>query len=339
MNNRLTATILGFLLVAGCGTIASPAGPSPSPTAGVLLRIPWQKPPGAAASGFGSLWIANRGEGTVSRLDARTGHVLATIQVGNPAALAPDCQLGTDDAAVGDFIVRRCDLPSGLAAGAGAVWVGRSDTLSVVRIDPGTNLVTASIPVGAHAFGIGVSVSAVWVTAFEDDRVIRIDPGTNRVSLDLHVPHGPSGIAVEGQDAWVTDYRGWSVTAIDGAMGRVRWTVPAGINPLPIAIAGGTLWVRNEGDASVWRIDARTGRVLATIPVDPFVGSDGLDNLAVTTAGVWAGGLRLQRIDPTANRVAQSLPFMGWPVSAEDGTLWTLGLASTIDRVNPADHR
>lgn len=53
--------------------------------------------PVALAVGAGAVWVANSGDGTVSRIDPRTNHVIATIPVGH--------------------------RPQGIAIAAGAVWV------------------------------------------------------------------------------------------------------------------------------------------------------------------------------------------------------------------------
>jgi YVTN family beta-propeller protein len=53
--------------------------------------------PSAVAVGEGAVWVANAGDGTVSRIEPRTGEVTRTIKVGG--------------------------RPEGLAVGAGAVWV------------------------------------------------------------------------------------------------------------------------------------------------------------------------------------------------------------------------
>ena len=55
-------------------------------------------PVGAApigvASGHGSIWVANSGDGTVSRIDAISGKVTQTIPVGG----SPNSLVVTDDA-------------------------------------------------------------------------------------------------------------------------------------------------------------------------------------------------------------------------------------------------
>ena len=70
--------------------------------------------PRGVAVGGGSVWVANEPDGTVSRLDPRSGRV-RKIPVG--------------------------DAPSGVAYGAGAVWVANSLSGTVSRIDSQTGSV------------------------------------------------------------------------------------------------------------------------------------------------------------------------------------------------------
>jgi YVTN family beta-propeller protein len=95
--------------------------------------------PGPIAVGEGAVWTLNRGDGSVTRIDAKTNTVVATIAVGEGVAS------GT------------------IAAGEGAVWLSAPGT-PLVRIDPRTNRVT-------HRFsGVGGGVvlaghGSLWVSA------------------------------------------------------------------------------------------------------------------------------------------------------------------------------
>jgi YVTN family beta-propeller protein len=70
-------------------------GPALPPT---LETIHVGKAPIAIAAGEGGIWVANSGDHTVSRIDPQTDRVTATIKIGRT-------------------------IPSGVAAGNGAVWV------------------------------------------------------------------------------------------------------------------------------------------------------------------------------------------------------------------------
>jgi hypothetical protein len=75
--------------------------------------------PPAIAYGYGSLWVTNESDGTVSRIDPNDTHPPTAITVG--------------------------DVPDGIAVGAGAVWVAnRTDT----RINAVSDSPSAPIRVG-----------------------------------------------------------------------------------------------------------------------------------------------------------------------------------------------
>jgi len=96
--------------------------------------------PIAIAVGEGAVWVANRINGTVSRIDPEDGTVDETIEVGGN--------------------------PSGIAAGEGAVWVADSTGEAVHRIDPDKNEVVETIELGRRPDGIAVGDGYVWVTAY-----------------------------------------------------------------------------------------------------------------------------------------------------------------------------
>src|SRR5262249_25120513 len=78
--------------------------------------------------------------------------------------------------------------PDWLAIGFGSVWVVDYRPPSLVRIDPATNQVAASIPLSGKAcLGIAVTDTALWVADCEHHVVAQIDPAKNAVSRTLTV--------------------------------------------------------------------------------------------------------------------------------------------------------
>lgn len=237
---------------------------------------------------------------------------------------------------MGSFIVRKCDLPSGLAIGFGSLWVTKNDAQTVLRLNLQTMQVVASIAVPTLIFNMAAGPSGVWLTDYEENRVLRIDPTTDQVVFDRTFLHGPSGIAFGDDSVWIPNTRGRFVTRLDPGTDAVVAEIQVGARPLSIAVGEGGVWVRNEQDSTVSRLDPETNQVVATIPVDPFYGRDGVDYLAVADGLVWIGGLQLQGIDPHRNRVARVLPLEGLPLTAEDGDrLWLLGIAGTVRLIDP----
>src|ERR671922_2511435 len=96
-----------------------------------LLAIHVGSQPTGMTYGAGSLWTANWGGGTVSRVDPVHHRVVKTLRVGlSPAAIA---------------------------FGAGSVWVGDYGASAVYRVDPATNRVSATIPLESNVGGLAAA--------------------------------------------------------------------------------------------------------------------------------------------------------------------------------------
>jgi YVTN family beta-propeller protein len=93
--------------------------------------------PSAVISAFGSIWVANQFDGTVSRLEPSTGRVEATIAVG--------------------------EGPSALAAAEGAIWVANEFDSSITAIDPATDAAERTVPVGGEALSLTTAGDGLWL--------------------------------------------------------------------------------------------------------------------------------------------------------------------------------
>lgn len=323
-------------IVAGCSS-GTPTPLASSPAAGrVLASVQLPDLPGAAAAGFGSLWVSDYKHGSLVRVSGSTHLYLGSIPIGDPGALQPACQPDQEDAPAGSLIIRRCDLPSGVAAGAGSVWTGRNDLQAVVRIDPATNRVTATIPVGIRIFGMAATEDAVWVTSYEDNVTVRIDPRSNRVVARLAGLHGPSGVLITSGAVWLADNTGLLVNEIDPGTNSVRANVTVGSGPFPMALAAGSLWVRNEQDNTFSRVDPSAAKLTASIPADPSYATEGLDSMVGASNGVWVSGLRVQFLDAASQKVTRSLQVEGHPYDAGQGRLWVLGTTGLVTLLDPS---
>ena len=332
---------LATLLLAACGSSA------PLPTDPVVANIAVGARAGTPAIGAGAVWIPNTGDGTVSRIDPGSNHVVATIRIGDAAAFYKTvCEPygSVHSFMVTTFHIRRCDLPSVVAAGSDSVWVAKNDTNEVVRVDPAANRIAARVATGVVPFGLLVTPAAVWVTSYDDDAIVRVDPTSDRVMATIRVPgRGPTGIVEADGALWVANSRGGSVSRIDPVTNQVTATISitcrgqclGGPVPLPVVAAANQVWTRNEGDGTVTRIDPRTNQVAGTIDVDTFYGRDGQDAIAVTPAGIWLSGVSLQRIDPATNRVVRTVDQGGITMAAGFGSLWVTDILGRILRIDP----
>lgn len=236
---------------------------------------------------------------------------------------------------VGDF---PGEAPVGIAVGEDGVWVGVQRDGGgdyVVRIDPRTNDVVATIPVSSSPWDIAVGAGSVWVTGYSENKsglLQRIDPTTNQVVDTITVePSGHPGPVAAGDDAvWVDvgDTESDSLVRIDPATNRVVATVPLPGPALAyvhdLQVVGQTVWaqeiVSTQGGNSdhggdVIRIDGTTNQVLATIPAHA-------QNMAAGPDAVWVSdrpetpgaGWILSEIDLQTNQIIDG------PFSLPDGS-------------------
>jgi hypothetical protein len=106
-------------------------------------------------------------------------------------------------------------IPSGLAAGAGALWVVGSGFLA--RFDPGTRRVVATFRVG---HGVGTDADLVagdkrTVVALHNKILYLIDPAANRVRAQVRLPSA-GAVAVGASAIWVTDQANGRLLRVEG---------------------------------------------------------------------------------------------------------------------------
>ena len=191
--------------------------------------------------GDGSLWSADDGAGTVMRIDPARRKVVARIPVGDgPADMVfrgrrawvinhRDLGLVLIDTATNrprKLANVPGDAPERLAWAAGSLWVtGRGTDL--LRLDPGTGAVKATVEIGAGGIDVVANGGSLWVparAAAADRRgfptmaaLRRVDAGTEKVTTPVRAR---SRIDVHG----LQPYRS-GVLLADNTGGRL-YTVP-----------------------------------------------------------------------------------------------------------------
>jgi YVTN family beta-propeller protein len=305
------------------GAALSPVRPGVT-TAGVKIPIERLEPEAvfetgghpdwlAVAETEASVWVSNHPLDNVSRFDAKSNVVAATVHLG----------LSTEPC-------------SGLVAGFGSVWVPCSGWKHLFRVDLKTSEVTAMIPttIGFREGSVAAGAGSVWLMTNNKGTLSRFDPATNKIAAKISVATGSYGLTF-GEDAvWVTSTRHGTVTRVDPDTNRVVASIPVRRSPRFIAAGEGAIWALNQGDGSVSRIDPNTNQVVATIDVGvPGAGGD----IAVGEGSVWVASFDypLSRIDPSTNQVVQQFYGPGgdavavglgsvWLSNLREGNVWRL---------------
>jgi len=206
----------------------------------VVATVPVGNSPRSLASGYGAIWVTNTGESTVSRIDASTNRVSATIPLG-----------------LGQF-----SQPYGIATGAGAVWVTigvtGGDSGMVIRIDPATNQVVASIEVERWPAQVVATDNALWVTHSVTPHVTRIDPTTNVVSATLNLDCPTVGLAADAAAVWAACVAVPVLLRIDPLTNQVVARIAVGARSEDVALATHAVWVTSSAENTLTLIDPDT---------------------------------------------------------------------------------
>jgi DNA-binding beta-propeller fold protein YncE/pimeloyl-ACP methyl ester carboxylesterase len=282
-------------------------------TAAEIGEIPLGAPPGFAAIDGGSLWVANLGTTTVSRVDLAEGRVAAVIDVGAE--------------------------PRSVVVAAGSIWVAVNTTVteqtgSVVRIDPTTAEVTASVVTGRWIHSLAASDDAVWATNFLDGTISVIDARSADVVATSPIGNRPGGVATGHGSVWITPHRRNVLLRIDPTKPLEAAAVPDVTRTIDVRT--GTTYVRcsgsgsptvvlegNSGDGAQWAVvEARLSRITRVCAYEPVGVADpaeaGLAGSAAIVAddltetldtigelgpfvviGEWTGGLDAQMFAAT----------------------------------------
>jgi len=217
------------------------------------------KPCSGLAVGFGSLWIPSCGTPhQLLRADAKTGAIQATVPAG-PA-----------------------DSEGGIATGAGSVWLVRSGSSELDRIDPLTNTIVARLQLPKGSFNPIFAGDSVWVTSNEGNELVRVDPVANKVVGSTPIGSKPRFLTVGAGSVWVLNQGDGTISRVDATTGKLLATIPAGIPGTggEIAYGGGSVWATVFG-FPITRIDPGTNKV-----VQQWKGKGG-DSIRYAHDSVW----------------------------------------------------
>jgi YVTN family beta-propeller protein len=278
---------------------------------------------GAVAVDGSSVWVANRGDGTVSRIDPATNRVVATIDVGG--------------------------RPTHLTAEAGAVWATTPEGLQ--WIDPATNQVVQTLPLPV---GLGEAVLAfdgrLWVS-LNDGTVRALNPFNGQELTSVSVAsRGVSRLATGGDRLWAAN-GGTLVAIIDPQDPKVttRFALQRDGNRNPqitdLALVGGQLWVvDSDGEVTRFPVDRPEGELrgqlvsregpsaIAAGPTGVFVASRSTQTL--TLAG--RSTQTVTRFDPSTGqaRARIQLPDVS-DVAVGVDAVWATGSGGLLYRIDP----
>src|SRR3954467_9941716 len=224
------------------------------------------------AAAFGSLWVPNCGDSTVTRLDLKDGKTQATF----PLTIA--------------------DSEGGVATGAGSLWILTDAQGTLARVDPATNKIVAEIYVAPGSYAVAFGGDAVWVTSSEKNVLTRVNAQTNVIEETIPVGPKPRFLTVGEGAVWTLNQGDGSITRVDMKTNKVVATIEAGVpgGGGGISAGEGSVWVTTF-EYPITRIDPSTNKV-----AQQFFGEGG-DSIRAGLGWIWLTNIRagnIWRIDP-----------------------------------------
>jgi streptogramin lyase len=231
-----------------------------------------KNPCSGLAAGFGSVWVPNCGDSTITRLDLKDGKTQATF----PLTIADD--------------------EGGVAIGAGSFWILTDTKGTLARVDPATNKVVAEIYVSPGSFAVAFGENAVWVTSAEKNTLTRVNAQTHVIEATIPVGPKPRFLTVGEGGVWTLNQGDGSISRVDPKTDKVVATIEAGVpgSGGEISAGEGSVWVTTF-EYPITRIDPSTNTV-----AQQFFGEGG-DAIRVALGYVWLTNIRagnVWRLDP-----------------------------------------
>ena len=191
---------------------------------------------------------------------------------------------------------------------AGSMWVTAYGDGALTRIDPTTNRVTGTFPVGNHPCGIAYLDGHVWVALVGDHKVAEVDPAGGKVLHTTAIDGPVYDLQVGFGAVWVDD-NGPNVLRIDPATAQVTATISTGSGAVlyGLAVTPQGIWAADTSWNRISRIDPGTNRVVARID-DPHCSPY---TFAYTPGALWLSSLpgATLRIDPNPNKIIATIRF------------------------------
>ena len=252
-------------------------------TAAVQAVVHVPDPASVLSGGDGALFVTSNPGNSLTRIDPTTNQATKTISLasagGGPVGVVAadgyvwvadhDGMPTTSIAKVDPKTMKIVDVipvgrdseagPQWVASGAGSIWTDVASMNAVVRIDPKTDTVQATIPIpegcGAQ---MAVTDAAVWVANGGGDgcaaAVYRIDPGTNAVAQTIPMKDETDALALGSSGLWFGTAPA-TLGRIDPATGTVSGEMAIPGMAFGAVVGGGSVWITDRVDEKLFKIE------------------------------------------------------------------------------------
>jgi virginiamycin B lyase len=226
-----------------------------------------------------------------------------------------------------------------------AVWVASTKPYAVLRINPATNKIVASIRIpGEACSGLVSGFCSIWAPICgKKPALVRIDTAKNAATSVLPIaPAGPEGgIAASDDSIWLAIDANGTLVRIDPSTNTVRQKIsipPGSYNPI---FSDGIVWVTGIERNVVTAVDANSGKVLESIPVGPRPRF-----LTAGAGSIWTlnqGDGTVSRVDEDSRKVVATIqvgiPGTGGDIGYGADSVWPTVFEVPLSRIDAKTSR
>jgi outer membrane protein assembly factor BamB len=284
---------------------------------------------------LGGRWafVPNMSKGTVTQIDRGSGKTVATIDVADPQLLraqgcAPDSVHAWDSRSWG---WRACDTPYAIAWDGSQLLALDNGSKQLVRVDPARHGVIARIALPGTGWAIAADETTAWVSGWDDDSLYAIDLQSGHLRASIRgLDQGPSTMAIGFGSVWVVCARGvGELDRIDPSTFEVTGRYPIG--PWSNAVvASDAIYIHGSNGGDISRVDPTTGTTVWRQTSPAFLGRSGIDQIAVTSDGIWLSGPSTALINPQTGEIAGNVAVSSMAVAAAGNELWLVELDGSV---------
>jgi DNA-binding SARP family transcriptional activator len=260
--------------------------------------IPVAAGPGPLVVADGDVWVGNTADHTIAQISLPSGRLVRTYGLSDAplslTALGDQIWIGNSfDGTLSRILApyRQLSAPfypgptiKGLlavAADATDLWVGLSNS-QLVRLDPDSLRVSASIHMPGQVKGITVVAGVPWTIQFTGNHVERLDRENRTARTAAALRGSPEAIASGLGSVWVATVQPNVLWRLSALTGRVLSSKRLQDTPTALAVGAGAAWVAEGSQGILERISTSDQLPLAAIDI----GHD-ISGIAVTSGSVY----------------------------------------------------
>ena len=252
-------------------------------TNAVIARIPTPGTASVVGVGAGAVWVTSFPGNSLTRIDPADNRVTQTISLA-PRGTGPvgvtvfdgfvwvanhNGQPTTSVSKINPATMRVADVipvgggtdsgPGWILSGAGSIWTNVSGNSSeVVRIDPHTDRILASIPDRSACAQLAADDTSVWGGCGNDPfspGLSRIDPHTNKVIATFDEGGWSGAVALDHGSLWFGTTATHKLGRIDTRTNKVVSELKLPGPAFGMTVGDGAIWTTDRDDGLLFKVD------------------------------------------------------------------------------------